>query len=298
MLDVVQIPIRSVSSSHTIKTLSSCTTTTIFLVMALLILWIPSYSENMVHAAFNFSSSEPQIEFAKWSTDVPVFELGSKLDVTFSVFAQKPAEFLISLLSQGADGGRPRPYSLSDAKFSYLNDVAGQVVNKTLQISLPFEVVEMEGNFYIVFTTTNTVDNKEIQFKSEPFKLSVSNISISWPTIVLILFFPPALILVAVIGAFVMCRRHKTITQQENQELQEEYQQQYDDDDVDIHFDHDDDDDEVQRPNKPNRNNDNEPRVAFVLEDDDDDDHQRRNAHIDDDDNVEKRGNFYYTRNV
>nr|CAG4715480.1 unnamed protein product [Naegleria fowleri] len=268
--------------------------------LMLVVVLIPSYHHTnnnlFVQAAFNTSSDEPQIEFAKWSTDVPTFQLGSIIDVSFSVFAQRPAEFIISLLSQGADHERPRVYSLPDDKFSYTNDWVGRIENKTLKISLPFELVETEEEFYIVFTTTSTTDNKELQFKSPSFRISVPNTSISWPTIVLILFFPPALILVAVIGAFVMCRRHKAISQQENHELQEDYQQQYDDDDVDIHFDHDDDDDERQRPNKSYK--ENEPRVAFVLEDEDDDDHQRRNAHIDDDDNEEKRGNFYYTRNV
>ncbi len=248
-----------------------------------------------------------QMTFKKFTEDdtTPTFQVESEVTLGFEIFAKQATDFNIVIVSKNTN----REYSPTlvgseniGSEYSYNKNSVGTIEQKELKFVIP-AIDVVEGDLF-VFRFKKRVEkvSDELRFDSQSFKVSLQNTSITWPTIILILFFPPILILAAVIGGFLMCRRHKAVTQHE-QELQDgEYQNQLDEDDVDIHFDHDDDDHPPRQHNNHQSKRDNEPRVAFVLEDDEEDDDYhpttRGNVHLDDDEDGEQRGNFYYTRNV
>lgn len=248
-----------------------------------------------------------QMVFKKFTEDdsIPKFQVESEVTLVFEIFARQTMDFTIVIVSKNTNlEYAPSGASSSGSTYSYNKSVVGTIKREELKFVIPaIEVVE--GMFVFRFKKRVEKVSEELSFDSHPFEVAIQNTSMTWPVIVLILFFPPALIVTAVIGGFLMCRRHKAVTQQE-QELQDgEYQNQLDEDDVDIHFDHDDDDHPPRQQSRKNNQSkrDNEPRVAFVLEDDDEDDDNdyhptTGHVHLDDDEDGEQRGNFYYTKNV
>ena len=238
-------------------------------------------------------SIQVQFDSSDFSSGLTL-EVGGSFDLKFDVFvpwseAEPSVSFDVAVVSQASAAEIITP-----SKFEVTEK--GAIQPKSIQVVIPDTVGSVNGDFVFRVKRSGQLDT---HFESPLFKLIYTSEGVSWPLLVVILIFPPLLIGVAIFGGWKMMKNHKKIEQEQELDGQDDYEHQLDDDDVDIHFN--DDDDHHRHTNLSERKKSQAPRDtanAFVLEDEDDEP-VRGSLQMEDDDEIEeKRGNFYYTKNV